>query len=71
VEVMTQCPTYFGRKNKAGGAVEMMKLFKERTARLGSKQATEDKILQGVFVEQHQPEYCEQYENIIRSAVAN
>jgi 2-oxoglutarate ferredoxin oxidoreductase subunit beta len=71
VEVMTQCPTYFGRKNKAGSTVEMMKLFKERTARLGSKQATEDKILRGVFVERHLPEYCEQYENIIHYAMAN
>jgi 2-oxoglutarate ferredoxin oxidoreductase subunit beta len=70
VEVMSQCPTYFGRRNKEGGAVEMMKLFKERTARLGSKQAAEDKILRGVFVENHQPEYCDQYENIIRSAMA-
>ena len=25
VEIMSQCPTYFGRKNKEGGAVEMMK----------------------------------------------
>ena len=24
VEVLSQCPTYFGRKNKLGGAVEMM-----------------------------------------------
>ncbi len=71
VEVMSQCPTYFGRKNKEGGAVEMMKLFKERTARLGSKQAAGDKSLRGVFVEKHQPEYCEQYERIIHSAQLN
>jgi len=70
VEVMSQCPTYFGRKNKEGGAVEMMKLFKERTARLGSKQATEDKIVRGVFVEKQRPEYCARYDDIIRSAIA-
>ncbi len=71
VEVMSQCPTYFGRKNKEGSAVEMMKLFKQRTARIGSKQATEDKVLRGVFVEKQRPEYCAQYDEIISSAMAN
>ncbi len=70
VEVMSQCPTYFGRKNKEGSAVAMMNLFKEHTARIGSKQATEDKILRGVFVEKQQPEYCAQYDDIIRSAMS-
>jgi 2-oxoglutarate ferredoxin oxidoreductase subunit beta len=68
VEVMSQCPTYFGRKNKKGGAVEMMEWFKTHTARLGTKNATAEKILRGVFVEQTRPEYCAQYEAIIRSA---
>ena len=71
VEVMSQCPTYFGRKNKEGSAVEMMKLFKERTARVGSKQAAKDKILRGVFVEHQQPEYCDQYDKVIQSAMVN
>ena len=70
VEVMSQCPTYFGRKNKEGSAVEMMKLFKERTAPIGSKPAAEDKILRGVFVEIERPEYCQQYDEVIKSAIA-
>ncbi len=70
VEVMSQCPTYFGRKNKQGGAVEMMKLFKENTARIGSQQADEGKLLRGVFVNSQRPEYCAQYDNIIASAMA-
>lgn len=71
VEVMSQCPTYFGRKNKQGGAVEMMKLYKENTARIGSKQATDDKILRGVFVDKQRPEYCSQYEAIVEKAMAS
>lgn len=71
VEVMSQCPTYFGRKNKEGSAVEMMNLFKERTARIGSKKADGDKILRGVFVEKQRPEYCTQYDVIIKSATVN
>jgi 2-oxoglutarate ferredoxin oxidoreductase subunit beta len=70
VEVMSQCPTYFGRKNKQGGAVEMMKLFKDNTARIGSKQAGQGKVLRGVFVQSERPEYCAQYDNIIQSAMA-
>jgi 2-oxoglutarate ferredoxin oxidoreductase subunit beta len=70
VEIMSQCPTYFGRKNKQGGAVEMMTLFKEKTAKLGSKQAGENKILRGIFVEKQRPEYCAQYDTIIEKAMA-
>jgi 2-oxoglutarate ferredoxin oxidoreductase subunit beta len=68
VEVMSQCPTYFGRKNKQGGAVEMMKLFKERTARIDSQKA-EGKVPRGVFVRSQRPEYCAQYDTIIASAM--
>ena len=69
VEVMSQCPTYFGRKNKQGGAVEMMRLFKDKTATMGSgKGEDQDKVLRGVFVRRDRPEYCVQYEQIIQYA---
>jgi 2-oxoglutarate ferredoxin oxidoreductase subunit beta len=32
VEILSQCPTYFGRKNKAGDAVDMIQDFKKRNA---------------------------------------
>jgi 2-oxoglutarate/2-oxoacid ferredoxin oxidoreductase subunit beta len=69
VELMSQCPTYFGRKNKAGGTVDMMNFFKEHTARLDTKQAGEDKILRGIFVEKQRPEYCARYAEIIKAAM--
>ena len=31
VEVLTQCPTYFGRKNREGSAVDMVERFKTTT----------------------------------------
>ena len=37
VEMLTQCPTYFGRKNKLGSAVDMMKRMKDCTTPIGSK----------------------------------
>jgi len=48
----------------------MMRLFKDSTARIGSKQADTGKLLRGVFVQRERPEYCVQYDNIIQSAMA-
>ncbi|MFH1230195.1 MAG: 2-oxoacid:ferredoxin oxidoreductase subunit beta [Planctomycetota bacterium] len=31
VEIISDCPTYYGRNNKIGGALEMMKFYKENT----------------------------------------
>jgi 2-oxoglutarate ferredoxin oxidoreductase subunit beta len=52
VEVMSQCPTYFGRKNKQGSAVDMMKRMKEITVPIGSKKKAENPELieRGIFV---------------------
>ncbi len=37
VEVLSQCPTYFGRHNAEGSAVDMLRKLKEDTAPVGSK----------------------------------
>ncbi|HEY5764357.1 MAG TPA: 2-oxoacid:ferredoxin oxidoreductase subunit beta [Rhodocyclaceae bacterium] len=70
VEILTQCPTYYGRRNKEGGPVEMMKLFKDRTTPIGSKakQADPSLVERGIFVQKEMPEYCSQYDAIIEKA---
>ena len=70
VEVMSQCPTYFGRKNKMGDAVDMLNLLRENTAPLGSDALTANPSLipRGIFVDRDEPEYCESYEAVIRKA---
>jgi 2-oxoglutarate ferredoxin oxidoreductase subunit beta len=70
VEILTQCPTYFGRKNKQGGAVKMLNWFKEHTTPKGSKakQKDSDLIERGIFVQKELPEYCAQYDWIIDEA---
>ncbi|OQY59691.1 MAG: 2-oxoacid:ferredoxin oxidoreductase subunit beta [Desulfobacteraceae bacterium 4572_88] len=70
VEVMTQCPTYFGRKNKMGDASEMMEGFKQNTTPIGSKakQENPDLIERGIFAQKNIPEYCNEYEKIILKA---
>jgi 2-oxoglutarate/2-oxoacid ferredoxin oxidoreductase subunit beta len=71
VEILSQCPTYFGRKNKEGGAVDMMERMKDITTPIGSKAKKEnpDLIERGVFVKEDKPEYCNEYKKIIEKAM--
>ena len=71
VEILTQCPTYFGRKNKAGDAVDMVKWYKDNTTRIGSKAKAENPALieRGIFVQEERPEYCRQYEAVVEKAM--
>jgi len=69
LEVLTDCPTYFGRKNKLGGPVQMLEWFRDNTAPLGSKKYAENPafIPRGVFRDVEAPEYCEEYDKLIAS----
>ena len=71
VEVLSQCPTYFGRKNKAGDAVDMVKYFKDNTTSIGSKAKKDnpDLIERGIFVQKEMPEYCSEYEKVVQTAM--
>jgi 2-oxoglutarate ferredoxin oxidoreductase subunit beta len=71
VEVMSQCPTYFGRKNKVGSAVDMMENYKNSTTPIGSKAKKEnpDLIERGIFLQKEMPEYCKEYDKIIERAM--
>lgn len=71
VEILSQCPTYFGRKNKEGSAVDMMERMKDVTTPIGSKAKKEnpDLIERGVFVNEDKPEYCSEYNKIIERAM--
>ena len=71
VEILSQCPTYFGRKNKEGSAVDMLERYKEMTTPIGSKAKKEnpDLIERGIFVQKKMPEYCKEYEKVIEMAM--
>jgi 2-oxoglutarate ferredoxin oxidoreductase subunit beta len=71
VEALTQCPTYFGRKNRLGSAADMMRQFKDNTTPIGSKakQENPELIERGVFVQKDMPEYCREYDKIIERAM--
>ena len=71
VEVLSQCPTHFGRKNKQGDAAEMMERYKNMTVPVGSKKKEADPSLieRGIFVQKDAPEYCQEYDKIIQQAM--
>ena len=64
VEILSQCPTYFGRKNKIGDAVDMINYFKENT-----KKENPRLLERGVFVQKEMPEYCSQYAKVVEAAM--
>ncbi len=69
VEAMSQCPTNFGRRNKAGSAVDMLETYKTGTVALNSKGAREtpEKLRRGIFVQTERPEYASAYEKMTQS----
>jgi len=62
VEVVTQCPTAYGRRNRLGGGADMMRWLREssvrreQAARMGPEEL-EGKIVIGEFVDKEAPEY--------------
>ncbi|MFO7887961.1 MAG: thiamine pyrophosphate-dependent enzyme [Eubacteriales bacterium] len=69
IEGISVCPTYYGRKNKKGDAVDMMKSLKEDTVdvRVAKKkpELAEGKILIGEFFNSEEEEYTARYDKII------
>ena len=71
VEIFSQCPTYYGRKNKEGDAVSMLELYNANTAKIGSKalEKNPNLIPRGIFVREERPEYCSEYDKIVAAAM--
>lgn len=70
VEAISQCPTYYGRKNKIGAAVDMLNVFKETTvnvkaAAVMSPEKLEGKVLIGELYNQAAPEFTAEYQKLI------
>lgn len=70
VDVITGCSTYFGRKNKIGGAVEMLQWQRDnaipiKDAKTLPPEKLVGKFVIGEFVNITLPEYCAEYQKII------
>jgi len=61
VEVLSQCPTYYGRKNLKGDAVEMLKWYRDTTVPISGAADGDGKIRIGVFEDRERPEYSSSY----------
>lgn len=72
VEVLTPCPTAYGRRNRLGTGVDMIRWQKEHTisvqeaAKLPPEQLN-DKIVTGILTDVDRPEYLETYQALIDS----
>ncbi len=71
VEILSQCPTHYGRKNKEGNASQMLEFQKNTTAKIGSKALDANPLLipRGIFVDTDAPEYCQEYDKVIERAM--
>lgn len=76
VEIVSQCPTIYGRLNKMGGPVEMLKWQRENAIPLDKvRQRFSDstdiakdlggKFLTGIFVNREAPEFVSEYHQMI------
>lgn len=73
VEALEQCPTYFGRKNKMGGPVQMLEYLKKNSVTIAAAEKMEPddlagKIVIGEFYHGNAPEYTELYDKVIERA---
>lgn len=70
IDVASVCPTYYGRKNKKGNAVDMLMWQRDNTIKFEEASGMLDeelvgKIIMGVRYESERPEYCTQYQELV------
>ncbi|HPX61080.1 MAG TPA: 2-oxoacid:ferredoxin oxidoreductase subunit beta [Deltaproteobacteria bacterium] len=75
VEILDNCPTNYGRRNRYKSVVEMMKQLKElavpvKAAGQMSPEQLDGKILTGILHREQRPEYVDEYDRVIDRAVA-
>ncbi len=75
IEAVSYCHTSFGRINRLGKAVDMMRWLKENTltveaAKRLTAEQLQGKIVRGVLLDRDIPEYTELYQQIIKRAQA-
>ena len=73
VEILDDCPTTYGRRNKFKSVIEMMNRLKEVTvpikaAEKMSAEQLEGKIITGVLFKEERPHYTDEYAKVIARA---
>lgn len=70
IEAISGCPTYYGRKNKKGDAVDLMTYYRDyaidiKMAEKVAPEKKEGKFLIGEFINEERLEYVAEYQKII------
>lgn len=70
IEAFSNCHTYYGRLNKEGDAVAMLKWMKDhalpaKAAAALPPEKREGKLLTGVLHDVEMPEFCEEYQKLV------
>lgn len=70
IEIVAQCPTYYGRKNKIRSPVEMLNWIKENTISLQqaenmTEEELEGKIITGTYINKPRKEFVESLDELI------
>jgi 2-oxoglutarate ferredoxin oxidoreductase subunit beta len=73
VEVLSNCHTQFGRRNKMASPVKMLEWFKENSVRMHATSKMKPEELQGKFIigvlaDSERPSYNEEYEKVRQQA---
>jgi len=72
VEIISQCPTHYGRLNKLGNAKNMLLSQKKNSISIKksetlSEEDLKDKIITGIFRESRRPEYTIAYRDYVKN----
>jgi len=73
IEILDDCPTTYGRRNKFRSVVEMMERLKDMAIPVAAAaklpaEKLEGKILTGILHQEDKPEYTAQYAEVIKKA---
>ncbi|PLX77607.1 MAG: 2-oxoacid:ferredoxin oxidoreductase subunit beta [Desulfuromonas sp.] len=73
IEILDDCPTTYGRRNKFRSVVEMMERLKDMAVPVAAAaklpaEKLEGKILTGILHQEDKPEYTAQYAEVIKKA---
>ncbi len=73
IEVLDDCPTTYGRRNKFRSVVDMMKRLKDMAVPVAAAakmtdEQLEGKVLTGVLFKEERAEYTDQYAKLIARA---
>ena len=75
MEILDDCPTTYGRRNKFKSVIEMMNHLKDiavpvKAAEKMTPEQLKGKVLTGVLYKEEKPEYTEEYAKVIQRAKA-